>query len=75
MKTLYLMRHGQTEFNVQKIVQGQCDSPLTTAGKDQAREAALKLRNAVFAPIASWLLHWGVPIEPACLYATFCASR
>ncbi len=37
MKTLYLMRHGQTEFNVQKIVQGQCDSPLTTAGKDQAR--------------------------------------
>ena len=43
MKTLYLMRHGQTEFNVQKIVQGQCDSPLTAAGECQAREAALKL--------------------------------
>lgn len=43
MKTLYLMRHGQTEFNVQKIVQGQCDSPLTAAGEAQAHEAANKL--------------------------------
>lgn len=43
MKTLYVMRHGQTEFNVLKIVQGQCDSPLTAAGESQAREAALKL--------------------------------
>ena len=50
MKTLYLMRHGQTEFNVQKIVQGQCDSPLTTAGKDQAREAALKLAQCGVCP-------------------------
>ena len=45
MKTLYLMRHGQTEFNVQRIVQGQCDSPLTEAGESQAREAALKLAS------------------------------
>ncbi|MDY3054049.1 MAG: histidine phosphatase family protein [Collinsella bouchesdurhonensis] len=44
------MRHGQTEFNVQKIVQGQCDSPLTTAGKDQAREAALKLAQCGVCP-------------------------
>ena len=50
MKTLYLMRHGQTEFNVQKIVQGQCDSPLTKAGKDQAREAALKLAQCGVCP-------------------------
>lgn len=30
MKKLYLLRHGQTEFNVKKLVQGRCDSPLTT---------------------------------------------
>lgn len=30
MKRLYLLRHGQTEFNVKKLVQGRCDSPLTT---------------------------------------------
>ncbi len=29
MRRLYLVRHGQTEFNVRRAVQGQCDSPLT----------------------------------------------
>ena len=28
MTTLYLVRHGQTEFNVQKRVQGMADSAL-----------------------------------------------
>lgn len=36
MKTLYLMRHGETMFNVQGKIQGWCDSPLTTRGKQQA---------------------------------------
>lgn len=39
MKTLYLMRHGETMFNVQKRIQGWCDSPLTELGKKQARAA------------------------------------
>ncbi|HQZ20610.1 MAG TPA: histidine phosphatase family protein, partial [Trichococcus flocculiformis] len=26
-KTLYLMRHGQTLFNVRRKIQGACDSP------------------------------------------------
>ncbi len=43
MKKLYLMRHGQTEYNVAKLVQGQCDSPLTEAGERQARCAAVWL--------------------------------
>lgn len=29
MKTLYIMRHGQTLFNLQHKIQGWCDSPLT----------------------------------------------
>jgi len=35
-KTLYLMRHGQTLFNVRKKIQGWSDSPLTEEGKRQA---------------------------------------
>lgn len=38
-KTLYLMRHGQTLFNVRKKVQGWCDSPLTDLGIGQAKIA------------------------------------
>lgn len=35
-KTLYIMRHGQTLFNLRKKVQGACDSPLTEEGIRQA---------------------------------------
>lgn len=35
-QTLYLMRHGQTLFNVRRKVQGVCDSPLTKLGIQQA---------------------------------------
>lgn len=49
MKKLYLLRHGQTEFNVKKLVQGRCDSPLTDLGRKQAGMAAawLKAHNVV----------------------------
>ncbi|AXQ78636.1 histidine phosphatase family protein [Streptococcus chenjunshii] len=39
VKTLYLMRHGETVFNTQGRVQGACDSPLTDKGLAQARLA------------------------------------
>lgn len=39
-KTLYLMRHGQTLFNVRHKIQGWCDSPLTELGIRQAEAAA-----------------------------------
>ncbi|HJA28543.1 MAG TPA: histidine phosphatase family protein [Candidatus Olsenella pullicola] len=39
MPTLYILRHGQTEFNLQHRVQGQCDSPLTELGVAQAHAA------------------------------------
>lgn len=38
-KTLYLMRHGQTLFNVRRKVQGWCDAPLTELGMQQAKIA------------------------------------
>ena len=36
MKTLYLMRHGETYFNTIQKTQGWCDSPLTDRGIAQA---------------------------------------
>lgn len=38
-KTIYLVRHGQTLFNLQKKIQGFCDSPLTELGIQQAQAA------------------------------------
>ncbi len=39
-KTLYLMRHGQTLFNLQHKIQGWCDAPLTPLGIKQAQKAS-----------------------------------
>ncbi|MFC3927379.1 histidine phosphatase family protein [Streptococcus caprae] len=35
-KRLYLMKHGQTLFNQLGRIQGWCDSPLTSLGREQA---------------------------------------
>ncbi len=36
MTKIYLTRHGETEWNVQRRMQGRLDSPLTERGKHQA---------------------------------------
>lgn len=55
MQKLYLMRHGQTVFNTQHILQGRCNSPLTEEGVAQARRTAAWLReqDASFCRIAA----------------------
>ena len=47
-KDLYLMRHGQTLFNVRRRIQGWCDSPLTESGKQQALKAKEYLKDISF---------------------------
>ena len=39
-KIFYIMRHGQTLFNLRRKIQGACDSPLTELGIRQALGAA-----------------------------------
>ena len=39
MKHLYMMRHGQTLFNIRRRNQGSCDSPHTELGIKQAKAA------------------------------------
>ena len=36
---IYLLRHGQTEYNAQHRYQGQQDIPLSAAGRAQLRPA------------------------------------
>ena len=50
MKDLYLMRHGETEYNVKMLCQGWSDSPLTENGIYQAKVAQeyYKKHNIVF---------------------------
>ncbi len=56
MKTdciLYLVRHGQTEWNVKKLIQGHKDIPLNEKGKIQARKLADELKAIKFDTIYS----------------------
>lgn len=50
--TFYIVRHGETEWNVKGLVQGHTDIPLTEKGKKEARQLAKKFSqinfNAVF---------------------------
>jgi len=42
-----LVRHGQTEWNVEGRYQGRLNSPLTEKGKEQVKVSALKIAKAV----------------------------
>ncbi len=49
----YVIRHGQTEWNIEKRLQGHQDSPLTPLGIAQAQERALTLKDVPFDEIFS----------------------
>ena len=48
MTELYLVRHGETLDNVNKIMQGQTQGQLTPEGEHQARLLAQKLKDTHF---------------------------
>lgn len=43
---IYITRHGQTNWNVQKKVMGRCDEPLNETGLNQAEETRNNLMDA-----------------------------
>lgn len=46
-KQLYILRHGQTQFNAEGKLQGHCNSPLTELGESQARALGQALAKAL----------------------------
>lgn len=52
-KTIYIFRHGQTDYNVARRVMGQLDIPLNDVGRVQAAELANKLETATIDVIYS----------------------
>lgn len=51
--TIYVVRHGQTDWNVQSIIQGQSDIPLNDVGVSQAKQLAEKLTHVHFDSVFS----------------------
>lgn len=51
--TFYIIRHGETEWNVKDLIQGHKDSPLTEKGVLQAKSTAGKLQHINFDAIFS----------------------
>lgn len=51
--TFYIVRHGQTEWNVKRILQGHRDSPLTSDGVAEAKKLARLFKNITFAEVFS----------------------
>lgn len=45
MLQVYLVRHGETEWNVARRIQGQSDSQLTAQGEQQAYQVANRVRT------------------------------
>ncbi len=58
-RTIYLLRHGQTEFNRERRMQGHCDSPLTEQGEAQARAMGVTLGEILSDP-----REWQVLVSP-----------
>jgi broad specificity phosphatase PhoE len=46
--TIYLTRHGETEWNEKKLIQGHTDIPLNTKGKKQAKLLGKQLKDIDF---------------------------
>lgn len=45
MTTIYLTRHGQTEWNLEKRLQGHGNSPLTEFGLNRAKELSERIKD------------------------------
>ena len=45
MQKVYLIRHGQTDFNLKHKIAGQIETDLTELGRQQALDCALNLKN------------------------------
>lgn len=66
-RTLYFIRHGQTEWNAERRMQGQWESDLTALGHEQAKQTAAAVAElGVDAIYASPLRRTRASVKPLC---------
>ena len=66
-RTLYFIRHGQTEWNAERRMQGQWESDLTELGRAQAERTAIAVAKlGVDAIYASPLRRTRASVKPLC---------
>lgn len=62
MRKIYLIRHGQTDWNLQRRYQGRTDIDLNATGRAQARRDAIKMKkrkvNSIYASDLTRTLHF-----------------
>lgn len=58
--TFYIVRHGETKYNVEGLIQGWVDSPLTEIGVLRTKELAIELQAVGFSRIVSSTLQRAV---------------
>jgi probable phosphoglycerate mutase len=63
--TLYLVRHGETDWNRAGRLQGRQNVPLNDTGRRQAAEAAGRLRSAVEPEVLAGLTFVASPLQRA----------
>ena len=51
--TIYLIRHGETEWNEKRLIQGHSDIPLNKNGKLQSKQLGEKLKDIYFEAVFS----------------------
>lgn len=51
--TFYIARHGETDWNVKRLIQGHSDTTLNKNGEHQAKQLAQKLKQITFHKVFS----------------------